>query len=58
MPLDAGDLEISNAESSSTPDTQTQATTCQIDEQPPSNTELQEIWMSKLDDSMFEASKI
>ena len=58
MPIDAGDLEISNVESSSTLDTQTQATTCQTDEQPPSNTELQEIWMSELDDSMFEASKI
>ena len=58
MPLDTGDLEICNTESSSIPDTQTQATTCQTDEQPPSHMELQEIWMSELDDSMFKASKI
>ena len=59
MALDAGDLEISNVESSGdTPDTQTQATTDQIDEQTPSSTELQGTWMSELDDSMFEASKI
>ena len=58
MALDAGNLEISNVESSDTPDTQIQATTGQTDEQTPSNTELQGTWISELDDSMFEASKI
>ena len=52
------DAEISNVEGSDTPDTQTQETTDQTDEQTPSNTELQGTWMSELDDSMFEASKI
>ena len=58
MALDAGDVGISKVESSDTPDTQTQTTTGQTDEQTPSNTELQGTWMSEMDDSMFEACKI
>ena len=48
MALDPGHLVVSDIDDNQTPETQTQT---------PSNQTLQDIWMSELDDSLFEVNK-
>lgn len=58
--LDVGDPKVSSVEDGDTPKILTQATTGKTDGETPSksNRESPGIWMSELDDSIFEASKI
>ena len=56
MALDPGDQEVS-AVDDHTSETQTQTSINQIDRERKPNRELQGIWMSELDDSLFGSNK-
>ena len=57
MALDPGHLVVSDIDNDQTLETQTQATTNQTDGEQQSNEKLQDIWMSELDDSLFEVNE-
>ena len=58
MALDYGDPEVSDVEDGDTSQITTQAETSTMNGDRPSQKEMQSIWMSELDDSLFEPGKI
>ena len=57
MALDPGHLVVSDIDNDHTLETQIQATTNQTDGEQQSNEQLQDIWMSELNDSLFEVNE-
>ena len=57
MALDTDHLVVSDIDDDQTLETQTQPTTNQTDGEQQSNEMLQDIWMSELDDSLFEVNE-